>query len=238
MEDWQRRFIDFLVDTGAFRLGSFTLKSGRQSPTFVNTGLVEDGIGLGELGEAYAARIVAACGTDGFDSVFGPAYKGVPLAVSTVVALARRGLRVPYLFDRKERKEHGEEASGGNDAAALLVGHRPVDGERIVLVDDVLTTGATKFEAVQLLQRLVPDVRFPALVIAVDRQEADDRGDDAAGLFTRETGISVHAAVTMTDILGHLDATGRLTGDIRQACITYLRTYGTAPARSWAEAAA
>ena len=100
MEDWQRRFIDFLVDTGAFRLGSFTLKSGRQSPTFVNTGLVEDGVGLGELGEAYAARIVDACGTDGFDSVFGPAYKGVPLAVSTVVALARRGLRV----DRKSTR--------------------------------------------------------------------------------------------------------------------------------------
>lgn len=238
MEDWQRRFIDFLMETGAFRLGSFTLKSGRLSPTFVNTGLVEDGYGLNELGAAYAARIVAACGLDGFDAVFGPAYKGVPLAVSTVIALAAQGRRVPYLFDRKERKDHGEEAAGGNDAAALLVGHRPAVGERLVLVDDVLTTGATKFEAVQLLQRLVPDVRFPALVIAVDRQEADDRGEDAAGLFTRETGIAVHAAVTMTDILTYLDGTGRLTGQARLDCIAYLRTYGTAPARSWADQAA
>jgi orotate phosphoribosyltransferase len=238
MEDWQRTFIDFLVDAGAFRLGSFTLKSGRQSPTFVNTGLVEDGHGLDRLGEAYAARIVAACGRDGFDAVFGPAYKGVPLAVATVIALARDGRRVPYLFDRKERKQHGEEAAGGDDAAALLVGHRPVAGERLVLVDDVLTTGATKFEAVELLRRLVPEVRFPALVIAVDRQEADDNGDSAAGLFTQATGIPVHAAVTMTDILGHLDATGRLTGSVRDDCVSYLRTYGTGPARAWAEAAA
>ena len=89
MEDWQRRFIDFLMETGAFRLGSFTLKSGRLSPTFVNTGLVEDGYGLNELGAAYAARIVAACGLDGFDAVFGPAYKGVPLAVSTVIGASR-----------------------------------------------------------------------------------------------------------------------------------------------------
>lgn len=238
MEDWQRRFVDFLVETGAFRLGSFTLKSGRVSPTFVNTGLVQDGDGLGELGEAYAARMLAACGPDGFDAVFGPAYKGVPLAVATVIALARHGRAVPYLFDRKERKDHGEEAAGGDEAAALLVGHRPAPGARLVLVDDVLTTGATKFEAVQLLRRLVVDVSFPALIIAVDRQEGDDAGDDAASLFTRETGIPVHAAVTMTDILGHLDVTGRLSGEARTACVAYLQRYGTAPARAWARAAA
>lgn len=238
MEQWQRRFVDFLVETGAFRVGAFTLKSGRRSPTFVNTGLVEDGYGLGELGEAYAARIVAACGPDGFDAVFGPAYKGVPLAVATVVALAGQGLRVPYLFDRKERKEHGEEASGGDDAAALLVGHRPAPGARLVLVDDVLTTGATKFEAVQLLRRLVPEVSFPALVIAVDRQEADDNGDSAAELFTRETQIPVHAAVTMTDVLSHLDQTGRLDDAARADCVAYLRAYGTAAAKAWAESAA
>ncbi len=238
MQDWQRRFVDFLVDTGSFRLGSFTLKSGRQSPTFVNTGLVDDGVGLLELGEAYAARMVDACGADGFDAVFGPAYKGVPLAVSSVVALARRGLAVPYLFDRKEAKDHGEEASGGDEAAARLVGHRPAPGSRLVLVDDVLTTGATKFEAVELLRRLIPGVTFPALVIAVDRQEADDQGDDAAGLFTAQTAIPVHAVVTMTDILGHLDATGLLHGDPRRDCLAYLSRYGTAPARAWAAASA
>jgi orotate phosphoribosyltransferase len=238
MEQWQHRFIDFLVGTGAFRLGTFTLKSGRVSPTFVNTGLVTDGHGLVELGEAYAARALATCGPGGFDAVFGPAYKGVPLAVATVVALARRELSVPYLFDRKERKDHGEEAAGGDEAAAVLVGHRPAPGERLLIVDDVLTTGATKFDAVRLLGRLVPGVSFPALIVAVDRQEAagDAEGDrrSAAELFTAETAVPVHAAVTMTDVLTHLERTGRLGGADRARCVEYLARYGTRPAQEWA----
>ena len=126
----------------------------------------------------------------------------------------------------------------GDEAAALLVGHRPAASERLVMVDDVLTTGATKFEAVELLERLVPGVSFPALVIAVDRQEADDNGDSAGELFTRHTAIPVHAAVTMTDILSHLDDTGRLTGDARRDCIAYLARFGTAQAKAWAADAA
>lgn len=233
MQDYQRRFIDFLVQTGAFRLGSFTLKSGRVSPTFVNTGLVDDGPGLVELGEAYAARLLEACGRDGFDAVFGPAYKGVPLAVATVVALARLERPTPYLFDRKERKDHGEEAASG-DAAALLVGHRPAPGERIVLVDDVLTTGATKFEAVELLRSLVPDVSFPALIVAVDRQELGDDGLDAGTRFTRATGVPVNAAVRMTEVLTHLAETDRLSAADRVASADYLGRYGTEDAKAWA----
>jgi orotate phosphoribosyltransferase len=234
VHDYQRRFVDFLVECGAFRLGQFTLKSGRTSPTFVNTGLVEDGFGLERLGEAYAGRLLEAVGKDGFDSVFGPAYKGVPLAVATVVALARQGVRKPYLFDRKERKTHGEEASAKADAAALLVGHRPAAGERIVLVDDVLTTGATKAEAVTLLRSLVDGVTFPALVIAVDRQETGPDGRDAASAFTAETGIPVVAAVTMKQVLSQLAETGRLAALDRSRCADYLRTYGTPTAKSWA----
>ena len=170
MQEYQKRFADFLVERQAFRLGQFTLKSGRTSPTFVNTGLVEDGAGLLRLGQAYAGRLLETVGADGFDSVFGPAYKGIPLAVATAIALAERGVTKPYLFDRKEKKTHGEEAAAKADAAALLVGHRPVAGERIAIVDDVMTDGATKREAVALLRSVVEGARFPALVIAVDRQ--------------------------------------------------------------------
>src|SRR6185436_20270400 len=104
MQDYQRAFVDFLVESGAFKLGAFTLKSGRLSPTFVNTGLVEDGRTLGKLGDAYAAKLLDAIGAQGFDSVFGPAYKGIPLAVATAISLAKAGAVKPYLFDRKEKK--------------------------------------------------------------------------------------------------------------------------------------
>ena len=234
MHEYQTRFVDFLVDCGAFRLGTFTLKSGRVSPTFVNTGLVEDGTGLLRLGEAYAGRLLAAVGPDGFDSVFGPAYKGVPLAVATAIALAQKGVRKPYLFDRKEKKTHGEEAAAKADAASLLVGHRPVAGERIALVDDVLTTGATKYEAVALLRSLVEGARFPVLVIAVDRQETLPEGGDACSRFTSETGVPVAPTVTMTQILSHLDATGRLPAADKARCGDYLRRYGTPAAKEWA----
>jgi orotate phosphoribosyltransferase len=236
MQDYQRQFADFLWECGAFRIGTFTLKSGRVSPTFVNVGLVEDGQGLLRLGEAFSGRLLDAVGPEGFDSVFGPAYKGIPLAVATAIALASRGVRKPYLFDRKEKKTHGEEASAKAAAAALLVGHRPADGERIALVDDVLTDGATKREAVELLRSLVPGARFPALVVAVNRQEVGADGKDACTRFTEDTGVPVFPAVTMTEALSHFEATGRLPAADRARCAEYLRTYGTAEAKAWAAA--
>jgi orotate phosphoribosyltransferase len=238
VQDYQRRFVDFLVERGAFRLGSFTLKSGRLSPTFVNTGLVDDGEGLSSLGDAYAGRLLEGTGAEGFDAVFGPAYKGIPLAVATAIALARRGVRKPYLFDRKERKEHGEEAAAKADAASMLVGHRPPPGCRVALVDDVLTDGATKREALALLRSLVPGVRFPALVVAVDREEVGPDGRAATARFAEETGVPVHPVVTMTEALDHLRETGRLPDDARARCASYLAQYGTAAAKRWAERAA
>jgi orotate phosphoribosyltransferase len=237
MQDYQRRFVDFLVERGAFKLGTFTLKSGRTSPTFVNTGLVEDGDGLSRLGDAYAGRLLESTGAHGFDSVFGPAYKGIPLAVATAIALARQGVAKPYLFDRKEKKAHGEEAAAKADAASLLVGHRPVPGERIAMVDDVLTDGATKREALILLQSLVEGVRFPALVVAVNREEVGPDGKDAATRFTEETGVPVHAVVSMTELLAHLAATNRLPADAKARCREYLGRYGTPSAKRWAETA-
>jgi orotate phosphoribosyltransferase len=236
MTDDGRRFVDFLWECGAFKVGSFTLKSGRVSPTFVNLGLVEDGEGLARLGDAFAGRLLDAVGAEGFDSVFGPAYKGIPLAVATAVALSRRGVRKPYLFDRKERKTHGEEASAKGAAASVLVGHRPADGERIALVDDVLTDGATKREALELLRSLVPGARFPALVVAVDREEVGPDGRGACARFTADTGVPVLPAATMTGALSHLAATGRLGRDDRARCAAYLAQFGTDAAKAWAAA--
>jgi orotate phosphoribosyltransferase len=234
--EYKQRFIDFLMECGAFRLGEFRLKSGRLSPTFVNTGLVRDGRGIFSLGEAYAASTLDAVGADGFDCVFGPAYKGVPLAVATVIALANQGVVKGYLFDRKEQKVHGEEAAKAG-AAKVLVGYRPEGGERIVLVDDVITDGATKVQSVELLKSLVPDVSFPALVIAVDRQEVTIEGDSAAAKFTELTGVPVIPTVTMTEILEHLASTDRLPDADRTRCLDYLSEYGTGAARAWVEAA-
>jgi orotate phosphoribosyltransferase len=234
MQDYQERFADFLWESGAFRIGTFTLKSGRVSPTFVNLGLVEDGEGLLRVGEAFAGRLLDGVGAGGFDSVFGPAYKGVPLAVATAIALSARGVRKPYLFDRKEKKTHGEEASAGASAAALLVGHRPKDGERIALVDDVLTDGATKREAVTLLRSLVPGVAFPALVVAVNREEVGPDGKDACGRFTADTGVPVLPALTMTEALGHFAASGRIPAADLARCREYLGTHGTPAAKAWA----
>lgn len=234
MQDYQRRFVDFLVERGAFRLGQFTLKSGRTSPTFLNTGLIDDGMGLLRLGEAYAGRMLDAVGADGFDAVFGPAYKGIPLAVATAVALAQRNVTKPYLFDRKERKTHGEEASAKADAASILVGHRPAAGARLALVDDVLTTGATKFEAVALLKQLIEGARFPVLVIALDRMETGSDGRDACGAFASDTGIPVAPVVTMTEVLGHLRATQRLPDADLARCRAYLTQFGTPAAKAWA----
>jgi orotate phosphoribosyltransferase len=235
VHDYQRQFVDFLVESGAFRLGSFTLKSGRTSPTFVNTGLIKDGRGLERLGDAYAGTMLEKVGADGFDCVFGPAYKGVPLAVAAAIALARQDVVKPYLFDRKEKKTHGEEASAAGPAA-LLVGHRPEDGERIIMVDDVLTDGATKREAVALLQDLVPGCSFPALVIAVNRQELGTTGRDACAAFAEDAGVPVHAVVTMVEILTHLSETDRLPAEDADRCRAYLAEYGNDAAKQWAAA--
>ncbi len=235
MQDYQRAFVDFLLEAEALRVGEFRLKSGRISPIFLNAGLLDTGGHLARVGRAFAETLLDRIGAPGFDVVFGPAYKGIPLSVATVMALAEKGVEKPYLSDRKEAKTHGAEASDVPMAKQLL-GRPPAEDARFVLVDDVLTTGGTKDEAVELLGRVSPKGASIALLILLDRQETTPDGADAVASFTERTGVPVLPVVTLVEVLEHLEARGLLGAEDRERCRAYWSEYGTAPARAWAGA--
>ena len=194
MQAHQQDFVELLVRYEVIRFGEFTLKSGRKSPYFVNAGQLRTGKAIAGLGRAYAAEIVRAelaC-----DLVFGPAYKGVPLAVSTAIALTEHGRDTPYGFDRKEAKDHGE---GG-----VFVGTKPAPGMRVVLVDDVITSGRSIREAVELIRKAGDDIEVGAAIVAVDRQERG-RGEKTTLVELREElGVDVRAIVTIREVVDFL----------------------------------
>ncbi len=220
MEAFQAAFVELLVQYEVIRFGSFTLKSGRTSPYFVNAGQLRTGDAIARLGQAYAAQLQAcdvAC-----DVVFGPSYKGVPLAVSTATALSSQGRDVGFSFDRKEAKDHGE---GGT-----FVGTQPADGMRVVVVDDVITSGRSIRESVSLLQRTA-DVQITAVVVAVDRQEKGKTDRTTLAELRDELGIRVLPIVSvraMVDWLCDRDVGGTTVLDVqgRAAIDAYLAEHG------------
>ena len=186
----QKGFLEFLTGAGALHFGSFTLKSGRESPYFFNAGYFCTGPLLERAGDFYARAVeqVAPRAT----VVFGPAYKGVPLCVATAMALSRRtGREIGFLFDRKEAKSHGD--------AGNFVGMLPGPQDRLVLVDDVITDGKTKMEAVAQL-RATFSAPIDGLVIAFDRMERSMSGSDAVEDFHAATGIPVTSIVTLRQL--------------------------------------
>ena len=186
-------FIDFMRACGVLTFGDFVTKSGRPTPYFVNTGRFRTGAQIARLGAFYADAI-AARGLE-IDLLFGPAYKGIPLVVTTAIALSERhGLDLPFCFDRKEIKDHGE---GGG-----LVGRKPQDGDRVLIVEDVTTAGTSVREAVPKL-RAVADVTIAGLVVSVDRMErgATERG--ALAELRDEFGLDAFAIATLDDIVAH-----------------------------------
>ena len=202
MQDYKSAFLEFAMETGVLRFGEFTLKSGRKSPYFFNTGLFDTGRGLARLGQYYARAIIDS-GIE-FDMIFGPAYKGIPLAAATAIALYEHHDRdIPYSFDRKEAKDHGE---GG-----MIVG-APLRG-KVLIIDDVISAGLSVGHAIDLIRHSGAE---PAgIVIALDRQERAADSDLSALQQVREKhGLPVFSIATRDDLMKVLETHAELAGTL------------------------
>lgn len=225
----QRAFTEFLLDCGALKFGDFTLKSGRQSPYFINAGAFDDGVKIATLGAFYAQTIQSHISSgdlpSSIDTIFGPAYKGIPLAVATSIAMnATQEFKVGYTFDRKEKKDHGD---GG-----LFVGTQLHDGMSVLLVDDVMTAGTAVRDIVPKI-KAEADVNIAGLVISVDRMErAKDSDLSAVAAVERDFGFPVIPIVTVRNIfdeakkLAAQDGKPLLDAELAARAEDYLARYG------------
>jgi orotate phosphoribosyltransferase len=212
MDAYQRDFVQLSLAVNALRFGEFTLKSGRQSPYFFNAGKFCTGRALAVLGRCYADAIVAS-GIE-FDVLFGPAYKGIPLAATTAVALAdHHGLDIPYCFNRKEAKTHGE---GGD-----LVG-APLEG-RVLIVDDVITAGTAVREVMDIIQRA--GAKPAGVVIGLDRREKGKNERSAIQEVEEDYQVPVASIVTIDHIIGYLEVAAGYQGTV-DAIRAYREAYG------------
>jgi orotate phosphoribosyltransferase len=218
-----QEFVQFAVDAGVLRFGEFTTKAGRLSPYFFNAGGFDDGAKLGRVASFYARRLLAS-GLE-FDMLFGPAYKGITLASAVAVELARLGRNVPYAYNRKEAKDHGE---GGS-----LVG-APVRG-RVVIVDDVISAGTSVRESIAMIS--AAGATPVAVAIALDRQEqvredGHDKPWSAVQWITRELGLTVLPITTLADLLGYLERSSSPSlKEFTAAVSAYRQRYGVESTR-------
>lgn len=214
---YKQQFIKFMVENGVLKFGEFTLKSGRKAPYFINTGNYKSGAQLAKLGEYYA-QCIAENGLEA-QTLVGPAYKGIPLAVTTAVALYNNyGIDMDYTFDRKEVKDHGE---GG-----LFVGKQLSDGEKVIIIEDVMTSGKALREMLPKLAAAA-NVEVAGMVISVDRMERGLESNlSAVQEVYREFGVKVYSIVTMADIIEAIE-NGIIEGaEYLQKMKEYRKIYG------------
>ncbi len=196
MESYKREFIEFLQSAGVLKFGDFTAKSGRKIPYFINAGEIKTGENIAKLGSFYAKAYIDKLGMKQA-ALYGPAYKGISIAVSTSVALAGEGLNLPFFFNRKEVKDHGE---GG-----IFVGYKPKDGEEVVIVEDVITAGTAIRETMDIIGTALPGVKVAAPFVMVDRKEKG-RGEKGAMVEIEEQfGFPVYSVVDVYDIIEYLE---------------------------------
>ena len=196
MEGYKREFIEFLQSAGVLKFGDFTAKSGRKIPYFINAGEIKTGENIAKLGSFYAKAYLDKLGKKQA-ALYGPAYKGISIAVSASVALAGEGLNLPFFFNRKEIKDHGE---GG-----IFVGYKPVAGEEVVIVEDVITAGTAIRETMDIIGGALPGVKVAATFVMVDRKEKGKGEKGAMVEIEEEFGFPVYSVVDVYDIIEYLE---------------------------------
>lgn len=222
MESYKQEFIDFMVDSEVLKFGDFTLKSGRKSPFFMNAGAYVTGTQLKKLGEYYAKSIHDHFGLD-FDILFGPAYKGIPLAVTTAVAISDLyGKDVRYCSNRKEVKDHGD--------TGILLGSKLCDGDRVVMIEDVTTSGKSIEETYPIIKAQA-DVEIKGLIVSLNRMEKGKTEKSALKEIEETYGFPTEAIVTMDDVKEYLygrDINGKVVIDdeIKNRIDEYYKMYG------------
>jgi orotate phosphoribosyltransferase len=212
----KKEFIEFMMGADVLRFGQFTTKSGRQTPYFINTGNYRTGKQIATLGKFYASLVKETIGEE-FDAMFGPAYKGIPLVTTTAAALSNQfDMDKPYFFNRKEAKDHGE---GGS-----LVGYKPVDGDRIIIIEDVITAGTAIRETMPILTGCAK-VSVKDMFISVNRCEVGQNpGKTAIMEVGEDFGIHVHAIVSVQDIHDYLEQDGGYA-DVLKDMEAYMEKY-------------
>ena len=196
MENYKREFIQFLENAGVLKFGDFTAKSGRKIPYFINAGEIKTGENIAKLGSFYAKAYLDKLGRKKA-ALYGPAYKGISIAVSASIALAGEGLNLPFFFNRKEVKDHGE---GG-----IFVGYKPGENEEIVIVEDVITAGTAIRETMDIIGAALPTAKVAATFVMVDRKEKGKGEKGAMVEIEEQFGFPVYSVVDVYDIIEYLE---------------------------------